>query len=334
LLGWITTSAQEECGFKLKKAEKLYEEGAVETIPVLLDSCLKTGFLAEEKIRAYKLLIQIYLYEDRKADAENCMTSLLKYAPEYQLTATDPAEFVNLYDQYRTSPLYSMGGIVGVNIPQINVLEYYGVNNLNENRGTYSASGAGFQAGLRFNRYLIDKFELNLELVYRQTQYQFQKQQFGFSELQYTENQAKIEMPLMVTMGFRRKGFSPIVRLGASVGYLLKAEGQAVRNYISGAKPNITGSVLDRLDDRNRLDINAIFATGIRYRIKTGFLIFDLRYNLALLNQVKATQRFEDQNLSFKYFYVDNDYRLSNISLNLGYVYSFYVPKKKKQYNQ
>ena len=77
----LVVKAQEGCGFVLKRAEKLYEEGVIEAIPQLLENCMKKGFTKEEKIRAYKLLILTNLYEDRQNKADKLMLELIKFEP-------------------------------------------------------------------------------------------------------------------------------------------------------------------------------------------------------------------------------------------------------------
>jgi hypothetical protein len=65
------------CAEKLKTAQSFFEKGQVETIPLLLKDCLKSGFKKEEEIIAYKLLIQTYLLNDKIESADSTMHEFL-----------------------------------------------------------------------------------------------------------------------------------------------------------------------------------------------------------------------------------------------------------------
>ena len=62
--------AQQDCAVKLKDAQNQFEVGQVQDVPDLLLECLKSGFTREEKIQAYKVLINAYIFDDNMAQAE------------------------------------------------------------------------------------------------------------------------------------------------------------------------------------------------------------------------------------------------------------------------
>src|SRR5688572_27141366 len=61
-----------ECSVVLKQAQKMYDDGKIETIPQFMQACLSRadGFTREEKVQAYRLLVLSYLFQDNKAEAD------------------------------------------------------------------------------------------------------------------------------------------------------------------------------------------------------------------------------------------------------------------------
>ena len=96
----ISFSQQQDCVFKLQEAEKLYSQGLIEEIPQLLNPCIESGLSQEDKLQAYKLVILSYLFNDEQVDAEDAMLSFLKRYPEYEISPTDPTEFVYLFESF------------------------------------------------------------------------------------------------------------------------------------------------------------------------------------------------------------------------------------------
>ncbi|MFA6403572.1 MAG: hypothetical protein WCX31_18405 [Salinivirgaceae bacterium] len=83
--------AQDDCVVKLNEAEKLYEEGKIEKIPEMLNSCIESGFNKENKITALRLLTLVYLFDDNLIKAESSLLRLLKEDPEFKTNqAIDP----------------------------------------------------------------------------------------------------------------------------------------------------------------------------------------------------------------------------------------------------
>ena len=152
-----TLFAQDDCLVTLKKVQKDYEEGIIEKIPETLSECLKGGLKGEDKITAYKLLINVYLFDDKVDKAEEAMEKLLVFEPEMKPNeAIDSKEFITLFESYRTTPLYSIGFTGGVNYSIITINKEFGTYNTDTYEGEYTAPDFGFQVGLNAN-YLIYK---------------------------------------------------------------------------------------------------------------------------------------------------------------------------------
>ena len=75
----------QDCTETLTQARNLFNEGVIESIPQMLEACIENGFNKEEKVQAYKLLIQAYLFEDNIVEAENTLLKLKKTNPVYEI---------------------------------------------------------------------------------------------------------------------------------------------------------------------------------------------------------------------------------------------------------
>src|SRR5688572_11347741 len=116
--------AQSTCTQTLRTARSTYDQGRLHELPVLLDGCIKSGFTQQERVEAYKLLTLAYIYLEEPKKADEAMLNLLRTDHYFEINeATDPAEFVALYKTFRTNPIYRLGGKIGVNASQPNVVE-------------------------------------------------------------------------------------------------------------------------------------------------------------------------------------------------------------------
>ena len=73
--------AQEEnCAFRLREAQQLYEAGRIEDIPGMLQPCIERGFTQEERLTAFKLIILCQIYNDNRT--QNLVFDFSSYSDE------------------------------------------------------------------------------------------------------------------------------------------------------------------------------------------------------------------------------------------------------------
>ncbi len=327
VLSFSVNAQQTSCAFKLQEAENLYESGILDSIPSLLRSCINNkGFDDEELSRAYKLLVLTYLFEDYQEMAELTMLKFLKEFPEYEMKPTDPIEFKYLHNSYKTIPTFSVGLILGGNYSYARIIEPYYQSGLEDYNGEYTA-GLKFQGGLQLKKYINDKIDINLDIIYTFKSFEYNSVQLEYNT-KYTENQSLLSIPVSATYSFKFNLFDPYVRLGLSADYLLKASADFVRD------DDVKESGYDITSDRNPLNISALVGGGIKYNIKMGYLMIDLRYHYSFMNLVNDEYRYTDSqgnNLKYDNFkYIDDDFTLNNFYFSFGYVYSFYTTKRNQ----
>ncbi|NOQ25201.1 MAG: outer membrane beta-barrel protein [Bacteroidales bacterium] len=329
----VSSFAQEsECAFKLQEAEDAYETGDLDSIPSMLRDCISNhGFDDEELARAYRLLIKTYLFEDYQEMAELTMLKFLKKFPEYEIRPTDPVEFTYLYKSYQTVPVYSIGIIGGVNYSFVRIIEPYSLDGTEDYEGGYSSSGVTYQFGLQIKRYINRNIDINLDVIYTSKIYNNTLDQID-SKIIYDETQSMLSFPLSGTYDFMLGKFSPYVRLGVNLDYMLSASANLKRNIESDVGvDDVTGSAIDIFSNRKPCNISALIGGGVKYNVKKGYIMLDLRYNMGFTNNVNGENRRAIQELWSDYNYVDDDFSLNNLFISAGYVFSFYQTKNNKK---
>ena len=329
--------AQENCAFKLEEAQNQYDLGVLDSIPAMLTPCINNGFSGDELARAFKLLIITYLFEDNQDMAKNTMYKFLKKFPEYEIKANDPVEFTYLYKSYQTVPLYSIGVIVGGNYSYIRLMEPHGVYNTGDYKGDYSVLGIGFQGGIQLKRYINEQIEINLDAIIKMSKYEFTNILYNYSTVTFQENQTGLAFPLTGTYDFTNftfRGFNPYLRAGFSLGYLMSSSAKLKRNNAEFTfLDDFSSPDIDITENRSEYSFSGVIGGGIKYKIKNGgYLMADFRYYLGFLNTVNTDNRYSNDETTFNYWYVDNDFTMNNFTFSLGYVWSFYKTAEKPKF--
>jgi hypothetical protein len=76
-----------------------------------------------------------------------------------------------------------------------------------------------------------------------------------------------------------------------------------------------------------------VAGAGLKFRVGCDFFFVDFRYTRMFLNNVDLTNRYTNNELVYQYGHIDNDFRMDNFALSIGYTKSFYKPRKKHQHN-
>lgn len=339
-----TYGQSEECVFKLQEAEELYNDGLPENIPEILDSCIRSGFTKDERLQAYKLIILSYLFDDDQEEAEQQMYQFLKRYPEYEITPADPADFVFLFNSYNALPLNSVSVTIGTCFSFISIMERYGTINLNaDTKPGYTLGGLPLRVGASYNRYLVNHLDLNVEVLYSSFKFEFYNNNYTafnnevFGQIAYDETQNHIELPLSLTYDFEIGSFRPYVRLGAAASFMVNAKSNVTFTYTEGSHDLRESPTLVITDNRNAFNYWALAGGGIKYKIPKGFFMLDVRMNIGLNNQLKSGRRYKSEadnyaqnDVNWNYFYTDDDFRMNNLIVSVGFTRLFYKPKKKE----
>jgi hypothetical protein len=321
------------CSEVLIKAQDTYKEGRINEIADMLQPCLETGLSKQEKIEAYRLLTLTYLYFNEKEKAQNALTLLLKNDPEYKIRQIDPTEFVNLFNSFRTTPVILIGAKLGVNYSDINVTKYFSLDQSDIARGKYK-SDLGIQGSLFTQIPLSKRLSILTELQYTSKGYTYTDKLFGYASLTLSEKQTYLEVPVLVNYNFGKGILVPYVNLGGSFAYMFKSTVVPVRVDETGDnnQREIKEGEISVNSLRKKLNYNLMAGAGLKIKdvLGRGYLFFDLRYSMGLNNIVNPDKRYSNDDLVYKYLYVDNNIKINSFQYSIGYSYPLYKPKLKK----
>lgn len=322
---------QSDCVVALREAQKLFENGLIEEVPSKLNPCIRRGFNKNEKIQAYKLLILCDLCDDQHEKADSLMLKLLKIEPEFQISPQlDPSEFIELYNSYRTLPTYTIGINAGLNFSDIELVNSYGVHNEIASPGKYRPSSAGYHIGVDISRNLSSRIEAKMGFNLVTNKYLNTNKMFDgeFSETTFEETQTRLDIPLSLNVDILKKNIKPFLSIGICGGYIADAKAEVIRTIIDSQ--NSEEGTIDLSDFRKPINLWFIYAAGVKYKVKSGHITFNLNYHKSPLYQMKTGQRYVNPEFLYRYYHIDDDYKLNFWGFSFGYTYSFYKPKKRK----
>jgi len=323
------TIIENRCIQLLRDAEKTYEAGRIDAIEGMLLPCIqKEGFSKFEKLQAYRLIILSKLFDNRDEEANAYFLELIKTDPEYQVNpVTDPSEFINLYNSYRTNPIYALGFKVGMNLAKPSSFVPYGVYDTEGNTGSYK-SFFNLQFGFNADVYLNKKFSVGADLLLSFKKYQYKNTLLEYSELTAKETQMWLELPVVLKYTIGQGKLRAYLQAGGSVSMILASNMNIVRKDVNTQSNQAIGPDINARDLRNTFNYALVGGGGIRYKAGYGYLVLDVKYMYGLNNISDVDNKYSNSELIYKYGYIDNNFTLNTLMFSVGYYKSFYKPKK------
>jgi hypothetical protein len=258
------------------------------------------------------------------------LTFLHKY-PEYQLSETDHASFVSLYNSFRVKPLTQFTFHIGTNIPFMTNIRVWSISS-EPIESSYSSEALNLFTSLEVKIPVSTKFEANIEAGFLQSRFKNTEDFLGFTTV-YTESMQRFEIPLTVTWNFAKlsKKFTTFARFGA--GPVLNLSTKATTTTTGTDDNNhiiISGADLDRSESRIFMDLFIQAGAGIKYKTPGGFISLEARSNFGISNQVLRKMDASTLELADRYSYSDDEFNINNLNINIGYTQIFYKPSKRK----
>jgi hypothetical protein len=338
LIGFFISTARAQdaqsarCIQNLNQAEDRYAAGNLQGIDNLLNGCLAgDSYSKAEKIRAYKLLTLVAIFNDNEPLAEENMINLLKADPEHEYDRIlDPAEFISLYNKFRIQPIFRVGIKFGANLSETNLIASYNSDNITSDPKTY-AQELGFGGELSVEREFLKYFEGVGSIGYHRRSFSWAQSPFG--------DDRTVDIPQD----------EPQYADGAS----LVQENQ---NWLEAADRGAvsTGANVDLVvtGNRNQLNYSAFGGLGLKYRVGVDFITLEFRYVNGLTDVVNSKNRYpiprtfeaeppntnntlinnQRQDRLFKTGVVDDNFGVNSLMISLGFVKSIHSPKKLSAY--
>jgi len=341
----IPTMAQDECEVVLARATEEFNAGHLYGISAMLKDCLDKNQNREWKQRAYLLLAETYLLLEDPIGAEQSYLNVLWANPEYLTDQSrDPIDLVYLSGKFTATPIFLLHAYVGPNISPVRVIHDVRIGGELYTKESYSIKALGwdFGAGVDFN--YNDYLSASAGLRFSLTKFNhLTTDLFGVRKdvVEFSGRQTWAQIPISIkycqSQGkFRRYGY-----LGFSFNYLLtdKADIDMKNRDSNNDEPggddflsfDKTISNLSMINSRERLNGSLFVGGGIKYKYKLDYFYIDLRYSLGIKNLVDTEKRFSSVSAGLPYPYVDDDFRLDNLAISIGYIHPLYKPRKLKK---
>ncbi len=340
LIVTVSSMAQDQCAVALNEAQDKYEIGRLYEIPEILNECLENGFSKEQKITAYRLLTLTYLFLNYYDEADESYLELLKLSPEYNINdELDPQEIINHHEKFTTKPIYYLTlGKLGLNVSYANVLVDYSLTSSNNNSETYSTV-LGFHAGFGGEMVLYQNLHLSGEFMFSNKKIHLTDTHWDFYTTNMDIAQTQVEMPIMLKYNFRLGKVNPFVEGGASPSFTYNSTLQNITGVYTDFTDN--GEIVQPRPDisttklTQSFNYSAVLGGGINYKIGLNYLVFEVRYSMEMMNATKREDRWredftEARELKFPTGYVQDDFKLNNLSFFIGFVKPLYKPRKIK----
>lgn len=327
LLACATGKGQNACFVKLADAQIMFESGQIEEIPSLLDSCLHNGFTRDEKIQAYRLLIQVYLFDYNPTKANEVMSQMLREIKFYKIQPNDPIEFIELYNTYKLYPTWGIGITAQANLPNINIIKSYSLASIDIADKRYTPDEPGWSAGVSFNRFLFNKFWISGNINYSNVKYTTQEwlNSKHTESLTFKEQSEWLSIPLIFNYGILNKTTSPFLFAGAEGSYLLNAKSQLQSNI-----SDYNNSVANTTGTRNRINLSALAGIGLCIKSTSGLFQIAAGYDYSFTPFTRKDTRFNDIGNILHEQHLDDNFILNKVFLSFSYSHLYYRIKKKQ----
>lgn len=303
---------KDNCLAHLKEANTSYDQANYdEAINLLKKTIQECSLDKPDKIQAYKLLIMCYIAIDKLEEADKAAGQIMKINPNFTPDKfKDDAKLIAIFRKFSPIPTFSIGVSGGINIPFEKTVNQYSVVYPDGQAPASYKTKMGFQLGLQGERRAYKDFWVALGFSYRSSSYQHTLNNVDSQTINYSEKLTYIDFPLSVKYYFPLQRLRPYVQAGAYFTFL----SNALSTTTSGDQKDI----INRTSLRNTFQAGYFGCAGLSYTIKSFVLFADIRYIGYPDNVNKAGTRYNDEVNLFKYYYIDDDFRLNNMQVNVG----------------
>ena len=322
LSGHLAKGQTDPCLSKLKDAATKSEQGWFDDAISLVSSALEECKLSDiDKIEAHKLLITNYLIIDKLEEAEASAAAIMKIEPNYEADKLrDPAEMVALFEKYKRAISFKVVLFGGINNALLEASQTYSIVGDNDAPGldNYQTTNA-FQFGLGLEYRLSELLWLEIAPQFRRSSYSIDIPNIQGRTVSYTEDLNLFDIPVGAKFYFMRGSFQPYVAAGVNFSLLSSALGELFRDEIS--------DLVNRNIQRNSFYLGYYGGLGLAYNYKNYGLQIGANYIFSPQQVNKDGTRYENLDIVFRYYYIDNDFSMDNLQFNVGFKYAIAYKK-------
>ncbi len=345
-----------DCELILNQASDEFNAGHFYGISSILAPCMNK-FTREQRQRANLLLTQTYLLLDNPEEAENSYLKLLQANPEFAVDESrDPIDVVYLSKKFTADPIFSIQAKIGMNTAPVQVIQHVYITG-SQAKTKYKLQ-PGWQVGVGGEWHIRNEISLNAEAIYMAAGFKANKTAFSDvnSEdfLEIIDRQNWLIVPISVKYSVAQGKYRPYGYTGVSFDLLFSDKAQITTNNRS-FQGNATietiaeSPTIDFSYRRNKVNRSFFVGGGLKVKFKLDYVFVDLRYSLGLTNLLKSEAQYlnysgnidptnntsselqDSGDPAYRYWYTDDNFRIDNLAISVGYIKPLYKPRKLKK---
>jgi hypothetical protein len=307
----------QDCLERIYNASNLLDAGNTDGCIGLVRSC--SAKENEDRVRwqACRLMAISYVLKGNMDSAMHATENMLDINPTYKPNLLkDPQEFITLLKKVVVIPRFTLGlsFSIGTNTTFPKITQGYVVSDYLK---TYYARNS-FQFGTNIGLHLNRRIAIDLGLYASSKQFRID---YSFTNWNLGMNQrlTYLDIPLNIRYDlFPSRKIGLIPQAGIFVGYLLYCENDFRSEQVS---PNVTFelSKLNSIQRYNRVNAGACAGLGVTWKAPQGQVMLIANYLRSFTNIINTSKRYNYNELIYTYYYVDDDIRLDNLVVSIGY---------------
>jgi hypothetical protein len=327
------------CAQSLRLAQSVYDQGRLHELEDLITKAIgsQTAPCGQaEQVSLLKLLTLTYIYLEEPEKADATMLKLLQTDNYFKINpAVDPAEFVALFNTFRTHEIYRIGAVLGVNAARPNVVNTVTAVELAEGSKYSYAIAILFGASADVPLDAKDKLTLHGELLYSQKKFNLElitnRSVEGYptytNQFQGVETQNWLSLPLSIEYKLADKKFNPFLSGGVVIDYLLnsKIRSEVLRNNTT----SIQEATFELNPQRVKTNISLQAGAGVKFQMGSGYFIARAWYTHGLTNVNSLETSYANEQATWSQGYADPVFKISALSVSGSYVINMFNPKKR-----
>ncbi len=214
------------------------------------------------------------------------------------------------------------GFILGTNLSMPQLIEPYSVTDPLTAGGKFGQATPGYHIGAAFSFPISSSVETSVEIQYQRVRFNYAATPFSFTSYIYDEVQNRFALPVSFLFYLNPQGKNKFYfRLGVVADYLLSASASAIRSYTNGAIPDVILDKTDIKSSRPGMNLYALAGAGMKFPLQSGFFFAETRFQYGIFDANKASQRYNNQDMTWLIYHVDSDFKLHQLSISAGMVF-------------
>ncbi|MBI1307419.1 MAG: outer membrane beta-barrel protein [Bacteroidetes bacterium] len=310
----------------VERAGLLYDQGKLQECLTLCRTVNLDSADVGAQWKVNRLMAIVFLANQQNDSAKKYAEKMLDINPTYTPSyLKDPTDLIKLLGTIEVIPKFSLGGAVSLGSTTTFPIIKTGYV-ISDYTKTYQSKNS-FQFGLSGEYLLKSKLGLNLSLLASQKSFQI-NYDFDNWKNQAQEKLTYIDLPVAVSYYLRSNRKVKVYFQGGIFGGCLLFSNN---NFTSEYLPDHSISEyhgLDATNRRYRLNFGMVGGAGVSIlgKKKKGHVFLQASYFHSFAPLVKSDTRYKYSELLYSHFYVDDDFKLDNLSVCIGY--SFHLNYK------